>query len=120
MIDDMSLAPRWAASTSLVIVAAAWLAAAPVAGADPIEPEAGSESARATIDELRSQGYNVEINWVSGVSSIPLSLCSVTGINNPDNSPAPPTTFTTVYVDVSCPNHEDSGFRIDGGIGIGG
>ena len=120
MIDDMWLVSRWVGSTSLVMVAAAWLAAAPVAVADPIEPEAGSESARATIDELRSQGYNVEINWVSGVSSVPLSLCSVTGINNPDNSTGPPTTFTTVYVDVSCPNHEDSGFRLDGGIGIGG
>ena len=116
----MSLSPRWVASTSLVIVAAAWLAAAPIAGADPVEPQAGNESARDVIDDLRGQGYNVEINWVSGVSSVPLSLCSVTGVNNPDDSSAPPTTFTTVYVDVSCPNHEDSGFRLDGGIGIGG
>ena len=54
--------PRWwVASTSLAIVAAAWLAAAPVAVADPVDPQAGSESARATIDDLRSQGYNVEI-----------------------------------------------------------
>ena len=105
---------------SLAIVAAASLAAAPVAVADPVDPEPGSESARATIDDLRNQGYNVEINWVSGVSSIPLSLCTVTGINNPDNSAGPPATFTTVYVDVSCPNHEDSGFRLGGGIGIGG
>ena len=111
--------PRWVASM-MAGAAIAWLAAAPVAVADPVEPQAGSESAQAVIDDLRGQGYNVEINWVSGVSSVPLSLCSVTGINNPDNSAGPPTTFTTVYVDVSCPNHEDSGFRLGGGIGIGG
>jgi hypothetical protein len=118
MIDDMWLSSRWA--PSLAIVATAWLPAAPVAVADPVEPEAGSESARAVIDDLRGQGYDVQINWVSGVSSVPLSLCAVTGIHNPDASAGPPATFTTVYVDVSCPNHEDGGFRVDGGIGISG
>ena len=119
MIDDVSHTARWFASTLLATGAAAWLAAAPIAVADPVEPEAGSESARAVIDELRDQGYNVEINWVSGVSSMPLSRCAVTGINNPDHSPGPPTTFTTVYVDVSCPNHEDGGLVLGGGVGIG-
>jgi hypothetical protein len=119
MIDDVSCTPRWVASTLLATGAAAWLAAAPIAVADPVDPEAGSESARAVIDDLRGQGYNVEINWVSGVSSIPLSSCAVTGINNPDQSAGPPTTFTTVYVDVSCPNHDDSGLVLGGGLGIG-
>jgi hypothetical protein len=98
---------RWVAATLLATGAAAWLVAAPIAVAAPVEPEAGTESARAVIDDLRGQGFNVEINWVSGVSSVPLSSCAVTGIDNPDQSPGPPTTFTTVYVDVSCPNHED-------------
>jgi hypothetical protein len=120
MMDGMWPSSRWAASTMLVGAATAWLAAAPMAVADPVEPQAGSGSARDVIDDLRGQGYNVEINWVSGVSGVPLSLCAVTGIHNPDASAGPPTTFTTVYVDVSCPNHEDGGFRIDGGIGIGG
>jgi hypothetical protein len=110
---------RWVASTLLASGVAAWLAAAPGARADPVEPEAGTESARAVIDDLRGQGYNVQINWVSGVSSVPLSLCAVTGINNPNQSSGPPSTFTTVYVDVSCPNHEDSGFRLGGGVVVG-
>ena len=31
----------------------------------------------------------------------------VTSINNPGGSAPAPDTFTTVYVDVSCPNHPD-------------
>ncbi len=104
---------KWFAPMLLAAVAA--IGSAPVAAADP-----GSESARAVIDDLTEQGYNVEINWVSGVSSVPLSQCSVNGIHNPDHSAGPPTTFTTVYVDVSCPNHDDGGrFGVEGGIGIG-
>ncbi len=83
------------------------IAAAPTAVADPIFPVAGSESARAVVDDLKGQGYNVEINWVSGVSDVPLSECVVNGIDDPDHDAGPPTTFTTVYVDVSCPNHPD-------------
>jgi hypothetical protein len=83
------------------------IALAPGAVAAPTDPVAGSESARAVINDLKDQGYDVEINWVSGVSSVPLSECSVTGIDNPDHDAGPPTTFTTVYVDVSCPNHPD-------------
>jgi hypothetical protein len=83
------------------------IAAAPAAVADSIFPVAGSESARAVIDDLKGQGYNVEINWVSGMSNVPLSECVVNGIDDPDHDAGPPTTFTTVYVDVSCPNHPD-------------
>ena len=43
------------------------LAIAPVATADPVWPVAGAESAGATIDDLEAQGYDVRINWVSGV-----------------------------------------------------
>jgi hypothetical protein len=98
--------------------AAVSLANAPAATAEPVWPVAGAESARATIDDLEAQGYDVQINWVSGVSSVPLSWCKVTAIHNPNHSP-PPTenTFETVYVDVSCPNPDDDwGW---GGIGVG-
>jgi hypothetical protein len=99
----------------MLLAAVAAIASVPVAAADP-----GGESARAVIDDLTEQGYNVEINWVSGVSSVPLSQCSVNGIHNPDHSTGPPSTFTTVYVDVSCPNHDDGDrFGFEGGIGIG-
>jgi hypothetical protein len=98
-----------------VFAAAAPLVYAPVASAEPVWPVAGAESASATIDDLHAQGYDVQINWVSGVSSVPLSRCKVTGIHDPDNSPGSENTFTTVYVDVSCPNRDDDW----GGIGVG-
>jgi hypothetical protein len=67
--------------------------------------------------DLQAQGYDVEINWVSGLSSVPLSRCKVTAIHNPVHSPEPVDTFTTVYVDVSCPNeHHDWGTV---GVGVG-
>ena len=92
------------------------LAYAPVARAEPVWPVAGAESASATIDDLQAQGYDVQINWVSGVSSVPLSLCKVTAIHNPNHSPPSENTLATVYVDVSCPNEPDWGW---GGIGVG-
>lgn len=80
-------------------------------------------SAAAVIDELEDQGYDVAINWVSGVSSRPLSECRSLGVHNPDLDGPPPETFTTVYVDVSCSNdHDDGGVWIEGapgGVGIG-
>jgi hypothetical protein len=47
------------------------------------------------------------INWVNGFDTEPLSSCVVTSINSPGGSAPAPDTFTTVYVDVSCPNHPD-------------
>ena len=97
--------------------AAVSLATAPVATSEPVWPVAGAESAGATIDDLEAQGYDVRINWVSGVSSVPLSYCKVTAIHNPNHSPPSESTFETVYVDVSCPNPDDNwGW---GGVGVG-
>jgi hypothetical protein len=81
----------------LLVVAGATVSVvvAPAAAADPTgAPEAGSESASATIKDLRAQGYNVGINWVSGDADIPLSECTVTGI---DTAAAP-----TAWVSVEC------------------
>jgi hypothetical protein len=94
---------------------AALIAAAPSVSADPVWPVAGAESAAATIADLEAQGYDVQINWVSGRSSVELSRCSVSAIHNPNRSADGPVTFTTVYVDVSCPNDDWN----SGGIGIG-
>lgn len=100
-----------------VLGAAVTLAVAPVANAEPVWPVAGAESASATIDDLEAQGYDVQINWVSGVSSVPLSWCKVTAIHNPNHSPPSENSFETVYVDVSCPNQDDDwGW---GGFGVG-
>ncbi|BBX67925.1 hypothetical protein [Mycolicibacterium psychrotolerans] len=99
----------------VLLVAAAFVA---LALAPPGAAEPGSGSAAAVIDDLEGQGYDVQINWVSGVSSRPLGECQVLGVHNPDLTGPPPETFTTVYVDVSCPNHDDD-VSVNGGIGIG-
>ena len=95
-------------ATLLVTVGAA-LGAPPVA-ADPV---AGNRSASDTIDELKAQGYDVKINWINGSRNGSLADCSVSAIHNPNRSGEPPTTFTTVYVDVACPGD------MDVGIGLG-
>jgi hypothetical protein len=95
---------------------AAAVAFPPVAAAEPVWPVAGAEDARATIDDLEAQGYDVQINWVSGVSSVPLHWCKVTGIHNPNHSPPTDDSLSTVYVDVSCPNPDDGYW---GGVGVG-
>ncbi len=77
--------------------AIAAIAAAPVAAAD---------GADATIADLQSQGYTVQINWVNGFDTEPLAVCTVTGIDNPDSS-SQPKAATTLYVDVACPNHNE-------------
>lgn len=104
-------------NVALVAVATGVCAAigAPVAGADPTA--ANGQPASAVIDDLKAQGYNVQINWVNGFDTKPLSECRVTGINDPGDAPPTDGTFTTVYVDVACPNGDDGGFSF--GVGIG-
>lgn len=93
----MSFNPRYFAPLLVAAGAIASIAVGPIAAAD---------GADAIIDDLQAQGYTVQINWVSGFDTKPLSVCTVTAINNPDSSPQPKTS-TTLYVDVSCPNHND-------------
>lgn len=88
----------------------------PVAAAEPVWPVAGAEDAAATVDDLGAQGYDVQINWVSGLPSVPLHWCKVTAIHNPNHSPPTDDTLSTVYVDVSCPNPDDDYW---GGVGVG-
>ena len=42
-----------------------------------------------------------------GYDTVPLWACTASNVDNPNDAPPPPGTFTTVYVDVSCPNHQD-------------
>jgi hypothetical protein len=77
-----------------------------LAVADP-EVDTVGGSASDVIDDLKAQGYNVEINWTNGFDTKPLSECWVTGINNPGDESPSKTTFVTVYVDVMCPNHDE-------------
>lgn len=80
--------------------AAAAVLYAPLASADENSlPEAGSESASATLDDIAAAGYNTSINWVQGEPAVSLSQCSVTSINPADATGADP----TVYVTIDCP-----------------
>jgi hypothetical protein len=72
----------------------------------PATAEPG-ESADSVVADLKAQGYNVVVNWLTGYDTVPLWACTVQDVNNPNDAPPPPGTFTTVYVDVSCPNHQD-------------
>jgi hypothetical protein len=73
------------------------------AAADPVYING---SAQSVINDLEAQGYNVVINWLTGYDTKSLSVCWVSAINNPGQWGPPPGEFTTVYVDVSCPNHD--------------
>jgi len=65
-----------------VAVSGAAMALAPVASADPVGiPEAGSESAAATVSDLDALGYDVQLQYENGVPDVPLSQCTVTDIN---------------------------------------
>jgi hypothetical protein len=99
------------ASRRLPVLAGAGVVAAilaATAGAPPVvaDPDIVGGSASDVIDDLKSQGYNVEINWTTGFNTKPLSECWVTNINNPGDETPSKTTFVTVYVDVTCPNHD--------------
>lgn len=99
-----------------------WVASllgAGMAAALAVAPSASASGADAIIADLQSQGYLVQINWINGYDTKPLSQCTVTGINNPDHSGAPMKVGDNVYVDVRCPNHWDDGGGFTGGIGIG-
>jgi hypothetical protein len=60
----------------------------------------GTESAAIVVQNLKAQGYNVMLN---GAITDPLPECHVTGVHNPDAS-GRAIGFTTVYVDVTCPD----------------
>ncbi|MDF2848448.1 MAG: hypothetical protein K0R97_2430 [Oerskovia sp.] len=101
------------------IPAAAFLLVGGIGTAVVGAPSASASGADAIIADLQSQGYLVQINWINGYDTKPLSQCTVTGINNPDHSGAPMKVGDNVYVDVRCPNHWDDGGSFTGGVGIG-
>jgi len=106
----------------IAAVGAISVAVGPPAAADPVP---GNQSASETFDQLVAEGYDVRINWVNGSRNGPLSECSVSTIHNPNRSAGPPTTFTTVYIDVTCPDDrfDDLGVGLENpfvpGWGIG-
>jgi hypothetical protein len=83
-------------------ICASLLVAAPAVA----DPEYYNGSAESVVDRLEADGYNVSINWLNGYDVRSLSVCWVENINNPGDGEPWPGAFTTVYVDVRCPNHD--------------
>src|SRR6476646_3855797 len=98
----MAVASRCVGSLLLAVSGAMMLASA--ASAEPVD---SGGSAQSVVDDLKAKGYNVVINWLTGYDTVPLAVCTVESIDNPDDSKPKPGAFTTVYVDVSCRNHPD-------------
>lgn len=67
---------------SIGLTAAASIALAPLAVADPPSiPESGSESAAATISDLDAAGYDVNLQFEYTAPNVGLSQCPVTDID---------------------------------------
>ena len=69
-------------------------------------------SAADTINQLRGQGYSVQLNLTNGYPDVPLSECSVLGVHGLSGTdaagkPLTPAEVGTVYVDVNCPEDND-------------
>jgi hypothetical protein len=84
-------------SGAVAVLAAALMSSTTTAAAAPT----GSEPASDVVASLKAQGYNVMLN---GSITEPLSECDVTGVHNPDAA-GNAIVFTTVYVDVTCPDN---------------
>ena len=101
-VRSMSFASRCLAALSIALGGAVALCAQATA-----EPEGTGASAQSVIDGLKAQGYTVDINWLTGYNTEPLSVCTVENVNTPGDSAPAAGRFVTAYVDVSCPNHPD-------------
>jgi hypothetical protein len=91
----MSFELRYAAA--LLIVAGASITLAPLAVGDPPSiPEPGTESAVATIRDLDSAGYDVQLQYENGVPNVPLSQCTVTDINTTGSAGSQGLAYVTI------------------------
>jgi hypothetical protein len=73
--------------------------AAPAFADPPSIPEAGSESAAATIGDLYDAGYDVQIQYENGTPDSPLSQCTVTRIKTVGSAGSQP----LAYMTINCP-----------------
>ena len=98
----MSLKSHCFAALLVSAGVAASMAAAPIAAADTVDPpQPGFENASATLTDLEARAYDdVQINWVNGIPSVPLSQCWVNGVNT---AAAASSGLRTAYVDIDCP-----------------
>jgi hypothetical protein len=96
----MSLTSRYIAPLLVSAGAAAAIAVAPIGAADPALPTPGSEDASATISDLESRGYDVQVQYTNGLPDVDLNQCWVNTINTADTAAGG---LRTVYIDVECP-----------------
>lgn len=90
----------WSAAAGVT----AALAVAPSAAADPVFPRAGSGPASDIVNELKADGYDVQVNFLDGTPNVPLNECKVSDIRNPSSAPVQAAAGSTVSVDIVCPN----------------
>ena len=69
-------------------------------------------SAADAINQLKAQGYTVQLNLTNGYPDVPLSECKVLGVHGLSGTdaagkPLTPAQIATVYVDVNCPDDND-------------
>jgi hypothetical protein len=92
---------------AIAALAAGALSAAALGLAGAAAAFPGNGSAEDTISGLKSDGFRVELN--GSTNNQPLSRCSVQGLHpllsNLGNLPAEEKRNTTVFVDISCPDH---------------
>jgi hypothetical protein len=90
------------------VLACTALGLAGTAAAAPLEDNSAADA----IDQLRAQGYNVQLNLTNGYRDVPLLECSVLGVHGLSGTdsagkPLTPAEVGTVYVDVNCPNDDN-------------
>ena len=92
---------------AIATLATGALTAAALGLAGPAAAFPGNGSAEDTISGLKSDGFKVELN--GSTNNQPLSQCSVQGLHpllsNLANLPLAEKQNTTVFVDISCPDH---------------
>ncbi|HYZ69414.1 MAG TPA: hypothetical protein VE666_16720 [Mycobacterium sp.] len=99
---------RLTIGTTFGILAAAALGLSGTASAAPLEDGSAADA----INQLKAQGYSVQLNLTNGYPDVPLSECQVLGVHGLSGTdsagkPLTPTEIGTVYVDVNCPEDND-------------
>lgn len=76
----------------------------PAASAEPLLPQAGSQSAADTINAYQAAGFVVQVQYLEGHPNVALGECRVTAIRNFNGPMASLMMLSTVDIDVVCPN----------------
>lgn len=93
----MSASTRRSMSALGFALASAALLMAPSVSADPPDlPNAGDESAAATVGAYDAANYDVQLQYENGVPDVPLSQCTVTNIDTSGTAGDQPLAYITI------------------------